>query len=276
MSDDEVIEPYNHSRLEPIVRATPTARHFSDDDEVPESPTIVPATPPSEIEQEPIKKNKRPATQALEENESNKSQKAELQPGDHIYFEPRWLNDIEIVYGGIIFHCHKVLLVKESKYFSVALSGDTKCDHLDIMELQSPFKEVVTPAAFQHFLQTMHDIYPVNSLMVKDFLSTYGYLLHYFECNDLRESWEATNQPPPQNVQFIWLATAVEYHWPEKKRIFDDTVGRMSYLLSNHAKDLTIQKGWKMLLSEIKIRLLLTVIDKKTQLTIPANLLPAL
>lgn len=237
---------------------------------------FVAATPEPEEKEEPIS-HKRKASEPLEKttdkDEASKAQQAEIKSGDHIYFEPRCFSNIELMYNGVTFHCHKVLLAKKSKFFEVALTGDQKCHHIEIPELQTSFKEIITPAAFNYFLFLMHDLYRPDAFLI-EFLSSYAYLLYYFECDLMRENWAANNQFGGDSTSFIWLAIAIEYHWTEKLEIYDQVVKHMKYLLSNFECKKSIQDGWGYLNSETKIRLLFSVIDKHTLLPIPTGMLP--
>jgi hypothetical protein len=61
---------------------------------------------------------------------------------EHVYFEPKFLSDIEVIYNKKIYHLHQCVLMKESLYFKNMLEEDQVCAKIEIPILKEPIYSI--------------------------------------------------------------------------------------------------------------------------------------
>jgi hypothetical protein len=230
------------------------------------------STAPTE-ENNPSKRLRLDEPSGKDETMKTEETKLEVIEDKDIYFEPRWLCDIKVIYEGQVFHCHRYALVKDSKMLEATLSGDRECKQLEIPQLKNNINSaIITIKEFHDFLIAIHQI---NAVMQCDTIQL-AYLLHYFETNALRSRLEKACL---DRKEIGWhtiteLTVATEYKWKRKKEIMEHVVEKLPFYMLTFNQSTKYEEMWNYLPMQVQRDIFILYLHKKQLLGITPLLLP--
>lgn len=178
------------------------------------------------------------------------------QPEKHMYFEPRKLSDVEIVYWGVTFHCHKFALISQCKYFETAFSDDPQAKRIEIPTLKSVlYVEPIGTAGFHHFLCIVHNMWLAVPLM----LEIVGFLSHYFHAEQIEKMLQDRCKRSPISTFLSQVAVAEHYKWPDREFYKTKVVENFTYFVNNLN---ALKREWTMIPTEAQRDIFAMYINK--------------
>lgn len=130
-------------------------------------------------------------------NETNKELKVDIEY-KHIYYEPRMISDIEVVYGTTIFHLHKYILLSQGGYFKNLIESYPKLKTITL-PLVSGYnvndeKLTMTDHQFTKWLNGIYfDDVNFEDVFNKNWFDEFYIFLfftNYFQSKELQEKFE--------------------------------------------------------------------------------------
>lgn len=142
----------------------------------------------------------------------------ELKIYSNIYFEPKYVCDIELVYQNTIFHSHKYILIEQSKYFETTFQLDQDCKRIDIPELKSNLlKEPIDIEHVEQWIGSLYSSFKTRATPPPKCILSYSHLLNYFQCDTLQAYFESANYNIRSNQDCVDILkrvlVAIEYKW---------------------------------------------------------------
>lgn len=202
---------------------------------------------------------------------ANKEQKIEDTLVEHIYMEPKQLVDLELVYCGTVFHVHKAILYKESKYFQTLIDGEPNVLRVDLIKCTEIDCGCKPANSFYSFLKCLYD-----AKLVLPWACLRGYRLcctgilflsHYYDTpridqaleNDLIKKINRRDRCDCLIIEDLLLA--LKFNWHEA----EETI--INQLKSNlherkHTNYIQFQTLWKQLPGDMRERILWSAVQE--------------
>lgn len=138
--------------------------------------------------------------QVIEPLDSDITSESEQPQLQHVYFEPKFLNDIKIIYDNTCFHTHKYALVQHSKYFFNLFETNKYEDTITIPILNVlVYAKKILAKDFHDWLDIINRNYKIQQADITNTEENPNgkyacvcliHLNHYFDCSKLQSNIE--------------------------------------------------------------------------------------
>ena len=198
-----------------------------------------------------------------DDNNSSKQCKVELK---HLYAEPKFCSDFNVIYDGVCFHLHRCILARESMYFKNLLEEKTVDSSQIEIPSQNDYEGALSAALIGQFFECLYETEP---LQLEDFrtplsepipiyeLPSLMYFSHYFQAERLEKRLqiiivEVIKKNPTESFELLY--TAIIYHYQAaKEQLIQKVATNLQGLRSSKTYN---PKYWDLLGSTVREQIL--------------------